>query len=273
MTTEGQYKKVSLLGSGQSAQVWLAVGSDGNVVSLKCFSDKDEALAEYERGAKLSHPHLLQPISLLEDDPSVLVMPYCEGRSMDNLAGFLSEKDAWQLLMEMADALSFLHQKGLCHPGIKPSKILWDGQSFLLADAGGCLPAGEPRPLGGPDSLPFIPPERERSPKSDIWSLGATLFHLILGTHVFNGLGGGAQRPDSPLPFLRKGMPELSSLICRCLAYNPSDRPTAEELLIQAQDGLKKCQSRKTDRPLKVSDEIPRGGACPDFWPDEMKEP
>lgn len=260
------YKKLSPLGAGRNSEVWLALRSGGEPVAVKFFRDAAAARDEFECGASLTHPCLLHPDSLTEEDGRMAMsMPYCEGRSADNLTGYLDEKSAWQLLRDVASALDYMHGKNLCHGDVTPSNIFWDGTSFILADFGSCASGC----AGYEDSVAYSAPEKRRTAGSDIWSLGATVFCLVLGTRVWGGLGGGAQHPDSPVPYLRRSMPELSALVRRCLAFHPQDRPSAKEIAGIASKEYDACVSAAAERPLRE-----RYGEAPslsaDFWPDQM---
>ncbi|MBO4447102.1 MAG: protein kinase, partial [Bacteroidales bacterium] len=234
MTKIGEYNLLTLLGKGRGGQVWSALDKDGAVVALKIFNAGVAARPEYDRGRELSHPNILSPLSFSTiGDVSVMAMPMCEGRSVDNAAGYFSEEAAWKLMLDIGSALAYLHSLGSCHGDVKPSNILREGNEFLLADFG----AG----FGGDlSSYVFAAPEPVRTALSDIWSLGASVFNLVMGSQVFNGLGGRAQKKDSDLPFMRKSMPELSGLVMRCLSFDSSVRPFAAEIVRLAEENLKR---------------------------------
>ena len=268
-TQAGPWKLLHLIGKG----VWAAVDKKGQPAAVKVFKAGQEKAAEQEflAGKSQEHPNLLQPVSFsVEEGIPLIAMPLCKGRSTDNVAGFFSEAMAWKLLLDISSALSFLHAKGLCHGDVKPSNILWDGQTFLLADFGSCFKAPTVREPGDDSSWRFAAPEREKSFASDIWSLGATLFNLVMGTQVFNGMGGQSQREDSGIPFMRKSMPELSRLVIRCLHFKPEERPSASAILAAAQEGMH--LSRPASRPLKTELNESISDTSASFWPEAMKD-
>ena len=110
-----------------------------------------------------------------------------------------------------------------------------------------------------------------KTEKSDIWSLGSSIFNLVMGTQVFSGLGGKAQRKESEIPYMRKSMPELSALVIRCLKYNPADRPTAKEVVTFAEEHLSRIKNIKKIRPLKTAPATPMKDEYDCFWPEEMR--
>jgi len=199
-----------------------------------------------------------------------MTMPLIEGRSVENLAGFVSERTAWQLIRDIASAMVYLYEKGLCHGDVQPSNILWDGKAFLLGDWGACQRLGDQHVEADLDSYQYCAPEKIRTEKSDIWSLGASVFFLVMGVPVFSGLGGKAQKKDSDVPLMRKAFPELSSCVKACLSYCPEDRPSAEELCNLAKEQLKRCESEFPVRPLKPSTQPSASDPHADFWPEPM---
>ena len=281
----GAYRLVSLLGKGKSGEVWSAISEKNNqAVALKIFRGGTKAhsmaLHEYEKATRWSHPNLLEPLELCGFDGHWgMVMPLCVGRSVDGVAGYVQEKHIWQLLHDVSTALFVLHQQGWGHFDVKPSNILWDDSQFLLSDFGSCRKVGmvgvETLVTSDNSSYRFDAPELTcgiQCEASDIWSLGATVFYLFMGCHVFYGLGGRAQKQESVVPYMRKNLPDLSALIGRCLAYDYRLRPTADEIRELSRLQLEEGKWMKENRALKqeecVLDKVNDTMA---FWPEEMR--
>ena len=275
MKKVGQYKLLTRLGAGCDGDVWVAIDKDNNLVALKCFHSGSNSLAqgEYDCACQFEHPHLLHPLAFIADEEGapLMVMPYCVGRSLDNLSGYFPEEKAWELLCEISSALEYLHEEGWCHGDVKPSNVLWNNRAFLLADFGACHRFLEKPAREDVSSFKFLAPEKSRTDKSDIWSMGATVFNLIMGSSVFGGLGGSAQRENSPVPYMRRSMPALSELVCRCLSYHPESRPTASEIRIIAQKALSDYRTRKKKRPVRNRVEVVSEDSYGAFWPEVMK--
>lgn len=159
---------------------------------------------------------------------------------------------------QIADALAFVHARGLCHRDLKPSNVLLtpQGRPMLLdfnlaADAGiidhrlvGTLPYMAPEQLGaiGPEAAA---PAEPVGPRSDLFSLGVILFELLTGEHPFGPVSlalpeveigkqllqrqRSGPRPLRPLnPHVER---RLASAIEQCLAFEPCHRPqSAAEL-------------------------------------------
>lgn len=272
--TSATHKLLYLLGKGQGGEVWAAVNEAGTVVAVKLFSPtgpREAAEAEYKRGAALSHPNIITPQEFIGTDAQpAMVIPFCDGRSVDNAAGYFNEVMAWKLLSDIGAALAYLHAANLCHGDVKPSNILRKGRAFLLADFGSCFESQTGHPAGDLSSYQFAAPESTKTEKSDVWSLGAAVFNLVMGIHVFNGLGGKAQQKETEIPFMRKSMPELSALIYRCLAFDASARPSPHEIVSLAEKNLERLSAAGKSRPVKISVKASAKDKYGDFWPETM---
>ena len=270
------YKLVTLLGKGQGGEVWSAVGKDGVVIALKLFAPAtlhENAKEEYDRGKSLRHPNIVTPLSFgIVNDGAFIVMPLYEGRSVDNAAGHFQETVAWKLIYDIGSALAYLHSESLCHGDVKPSNILRNGDSFLLADFGSCFEVKTGSPANDLSSYLFSAPEETKTERSDIWSLGATVFNLVMGSQVFNGLGGRSQREETVIPFMRKTMPELNAFVVECLSFHPSARPSAKDVLLLAENNLKRLSGQNRIRPIKKAVSISVQDEYESFWPEIMKD-
>lgn len=280
MTIDGA-RLLRHLGSGHNGEVWSGVEKGGTHVALKIFHGKDEAEGiarrEYSTALEFPHENILAPTGLSAfDSHPVIFMPYCEGRSVSGAASHFSEKGIWRLIKEISGALGLIHDKGYGHFDVRPANILWDGQKFLLSGFDFCSPPGDTAFSGDthPDAHRFRAPEFATAPSaaSDIWAFGASVFYLFMGCHVFSGLGGRAQHKDSPVPFMRKSMPELSKLIVRCLDFEPASRPTAGEIYETACGNLSALESAVPGRNRRNGKENRNIGQNDDFWPEQMIE-
>lgn len=269
-----EFRKISLLGCGLGGEVWACLDKDGQLCAVKFFKqDLVSSRREVDNALALNHPNIIHPLSYsLKEDNAYMVMPYLEGRSVDNIAGYVNEKTAWKLILDIASALDYMHCKGMCHADVKPSNILYGGESFLLGDLGSCFGEGEKPLASDKSSYQFCAPEKKRSFGSDIWSLGASVFYLVMGVPVFGGLGGRAQKGESDIPIMRKSMPELSGCVKRCLDYSPKMRPSAAELMALAREQLARCQALNLPRPLKAQAEPSVTDANAAFWPETMTD-
>jgi len=144
--------------------------------------DSDLQLSRWAAAANLSHPHLLRVYQsgrcrFNNADTLYVVMEYAD----ENLAQVLpsrplSPDEGKVMLPPVADALAYLHAKGLAHGRLKPSNIMAVGDQLKLA-IDGVQSAGEAA-SGAFAASPFDAPEISKGEvfvASDLWSLGATL--------------------------------------------------------------------------------------------------
>ena len=219
-----------------------------------------EAEQEYALLCSLDSPRIIKPVKLTDDG---LILPFYPQRAADGIAGYCSEREVWRFIRDVAEGLAYLHGKSIIHQDIKPSNILIGDDGYVITDFD----------MGSdPTSHAFTPPEwnPERSgitEKSDIWSLGASVFTLINGSYLFSGRGGSAQNERTAIPVLPPRFSrELSDTIRRCLSYNPSDRPSAED--------LHSLGKKMADVPIEKKADIKKAAdsasVYEDIWPEAM---
>src|SRR5580658_1860204 len=127
----GPYEIVSVIGKGGMGEVWKAhdprLGRDVAIkVSAQQFSDRFER--EARAIAALNHPHICQ---VYDTGPNYLVMEFIEGAP---LAGPLRLDLALRYAVQIADALSVVHAKGITHRDLKPANILVTAPGIKLLD-------------------------------------------------------------------------------------------------------------------------------------------
>lgn len=205
-------------------------------------------LEEARRAAKLADPAVVTVFSVLDDtDPPAIVMELVEGFALDEFARELTFDQKARLLREVARGLAAAHRNRLIHRDLKPEnivvgpdmrpRILDFGLSLSVMESG----AGEGRFEGTPL---YASPEQARgqllSPASDIFSFGSVMFKVLTGRAPFQGETIPALLraiAETRPPFLREvalGVPEDLQAVClACLAWEPADRPTAQELVVE----------------------------------------
>ncbi|WP_445256842.1 serine/threonine-protein kinase [Nocardioides aurantiacus] len=205
----GRYSLVREVGRGGSGAVWL--GHDetlGRPVALKRIGllpgadSTDLARAEREArlSARLHHPHVVLVYDVVTDPESGarwLVMEYVEGPTLDGLVrerGRLTPDEAAPLLWQVADALVAAHAAGIAHRDVKPSNVLVEhGRVAKLADFGIARVASDPSltqtgmVTGSPAYLaPEIATGTGGGDAADVWSLGATAWHVLAGRKPYD---------------------------------------------------------------------------------------
>ena len=265
----GNYQLERELGQGGMGTVYLAKDSGLNrYVALKILrsdlgddpSFSRKFLEEVEVTASLAHPNIIRVFTLGEQEGRLyLVMEHLDEPSLENRMDKqtkVSEREVLEIGIGIASALQFAHEEtGLIHRDIKPGNILFGrGNIPKLADFG--LAAGARSALGQQDEIwgtpYYVSPERLlREPediRSDIYSLGATLYHAMAGRPPFEAEPAEevAKRhiSDRPPP-LRSLCPNAQEqtvfTIDKCLAKKSSARWEGyTELLNQLADALRR---------------------------------
>lgn len=182
---------------------------------------------------------------------------------IEDVAGYMSERHVWQLLHELSSQL--METKETEHISITPVNILWDEKHFSLAKAEDIKESDEDYRYEAPEMA-----QGKRSEASIVWSLAAMAFYMHMGSHVFNGRGGKAQEPDSPVPFMRKEMKELSETLAKCLSYDKQKRLTLSELCSKSKKQLDNAKLKP--RLSKSTSTSTTSVSTEDFWREEMKE-
>lgn len=249
-----RYRVIDILGQGGMGSVYRAIDENlGVAVALKeNLFTTDEYARQFRLEAvilaNLRHPNLprVSDHFVLSDMGQYLIMDFIEGEDlrfrMERL-GMLAEEDAVHIGAAMCDALAYLHTRKppILHRDIKPGnvKISPDGHIYLV-DFGLAKvyqSASQATTTGARAMTPgYSPPEQygtaRTDPRTDIYSLGATLYAALTGVIPEDGLARAMD--NAQLTPLRKRNSKisrkLSAAIEKAMAVDPSDRfQTAEE--------------------------------------------
>jgi serine/threonine protein kinase len=238
-----------------AVKVFRPVAGNDSTLELQRF------LREGAAAARIGHPNAVR---VLDSDVSsggvaFLAMELLRGRSLARelaAVGALALRRAALIGATVADVLAAAHRQGIIHRDIKPDNV-------FLHDAGGhevvkVVDFGIAKFFAGPQSAGdpltrageylgtprFIAPERMRGTdddgRSDVFSLGALLYELVCGASPWGPeqerqLAAGLVPASGPRPisrFRRDAPPELERLVASALAWDPTARPTAEELAV-----------------------------------------
>lgn len=250
-----RYRVERLLGTGGMSEVWLAEDERlGRWVAVKLLRDsvadeQDGDLAtslerEARLIARLQHPNIVSVYDVgRHEGRHYLVMEYVHGNSLRQLLearGRRGEAEVVRYGTQIASALAYAHEQGVIHCDIKPENILVTEQGVAKAVDFGVaetvtrtLTADQARDVLG--TIAYLAPEviqgAPADARSDIYSLGLTLYELVAGRLPFAGTTPAAiagQRLAGAAPplraFAREASPELESVLARALALSQDDR-------------------------------------------------
>ncbi|MBL8170125.1 MAG: serine/threonine-protein kinase [Acidobacteria bacterium] len=217
------YSVISVLGVGGMGEVYLARDTELNrKVALKFlpaqFTQDETRIKRFQREAKaasaLNHPNIITIYEIGQiENKHFIASEYIEGQTLREVitSGRVAEKDALEIAMQICSALAAAHEAGIIHRDIKPENIMLrrDGYVKVLdfglvkltelersaertnpTDAAEADPA-KTNPGTVLGTAKYMSPEqamgREVDRRSDIFSLGVTLYELLLGVPPFKG--------------------------------------------------------------------------------------
>lgn len=254
--SEGQivaehYKLLKQLGHGSFGDVWLAHNELADIdVAIKFYGTFDmkgleEFRTEFKIAYKLRHPNLLNinHFDVYNNCP-YLVMPYCANGSVSGQIGQMTEGDLWKFVLDVSAGLAYLHsqQPPIIHQDIKPDNILItsDGR-YVISDFGisrnlRTKMSRNNTEVSSSGTIAYMGPERfSKQPvtvlASDVWAFGMTLYEIMTGNILWEGIGGCAQLNGARLPIIESNYSnELTRLVIACLAAETWNRPTAIQI-------------------------------------------
>lgn len=238
----GRYEVVRELGRGATGVVYL--GRDpkiGREVAIKTLAfsqfDPDELetfktrfAREAEAAGRLSHPNIVTVYDVGEEaDLAFIAMDYAAGRTLAAFTGqrgLLPVGEALSVIAEVADALDYAHDQGIVHRDIKPANIIYDAEQnrVKVTDFGIARVMDSSRTRTGSivGTPSYMAPEQLTGDtvdgRSDIFSLGVTLYQMVTGDVPFRGenLAGIAYQITSAKPKgVRTIRPELPAAVAR----------------------------------------------------------
>jgi serine/threonine-protein kinase len=250
----GRYEIERELGQGGMATVYLAEDpKHRRKVAVKVLRPElaaalgaERFLAEIQVTANLQHPNILPLYDSGQADAFLYyVMPYIEGESLRDTLDRekqLSVERTIEIAKAVAAALAFAHGRGVLHRDIKPENILLQEGQALVADFGIALAVSHlegPRltetglSLGTPQ---YMSPEqatgdREIDARSDVYSLGAVVYEMLVGEPPYAGPTVQAivmrilSEEPRPIRLIRAAVPpNVEEAVLTALAQTPADR-------------------------------------------------
>lgn len=250
----GRWTVVGMVGSGGAGDVWKAYNEvlDQHTAVKVLTLDDPLSAVRFRREARvygrLDHPHIVRvrDMGQFRGRPAIM-LEWVDGGSLQdalNRGTRFSVCDVVKIGRDVADALAAAHALHIVHRDVKPANLLRTSDGCVKVSDFGLALVGNSRLtaagviLGTPT---HISPEQVTSgtatEASDIYSLGATLYHLLAGRPPYSDLSAAAMmaaHATRPFPLLRdvceRTPEELDQLVQRMTARNPDDRPAAKEV-------------------------------------------
>jgi hypothetical protein len=267
----GNYRLQVRIGQGGQGEVWLARDTQRRAnVALKVLRSSAAtatAVQLFEREAtlasKLESPHTVRIFDFGASDDGVyyLAMEHLDGADLATLVGdhgAMTPARVIHFAIQACRSLEEAHGKGFIHRDVKPSNLfaakIGDTHDHLkLLDFGVARSLADERSdltrTGTVRGTPaYMAPEACRgeatTPASDVYSLGATLYHLLVGAPPFSGDPAELiaqhldREPDASGARARAIDPDLEQVVMRCLAKAPSQRPASA---LELRHALERC--------------------------------
>jgi serine/threonine protein kinase len=281
----GKYEVRQLLGKGASGSVYLATDPfrqrDVAVKVLENLSADPEQARRQLRlfqneaalAGKLRHPHIVSILDAgLEEvtggEPlRYLVMEVVDGPALTRYcepADLVEPKKAVEIAYKCCKALEFANTLGVVHRDIKPANILTKGVNegsldIKVSDFGAAqLTGSEVTQVSGVGSPAYMSPEQVRGEevdfRTDMFSLGGVLYHLLTGRRPFEGTGTYELvnrilngRPAAPSSLRADVPPELDTVVARALGKTRDERYSSWDRFAEALAGLLGQQRGSSD--------------------------
>jgi serine/threonine-protein kinase len=252
------YKIRGKLGAGATSSVYLAVGPGNERLAVKTMilgsatdHRNDLFLREMQTLEKLDHPRIPRIIGTGEAKGSLFfTMPYIDGETLRQRLhkhGPLSVRDALLTTRDIGSALDHAHGRGVIHRDVKPENIFLSADGAYLLDFG-LAATSETQHRSGVSGTPsYMSPEqatagRAEGWRSDFYSLGCTLYEMLVGKPPFHGSAKETmqKRQNTAAPDVRVARPDISDevagIVKRTLASDPSLRYPTGGALVRAID-------------------------------------
>jgi len=237
-----RYKVTGVLGHGGMSEVFSAEDIIfKRIVAIKiikeAFVSRPESIIRFENEARfssaLNHPNIVKIYDFNKyDDLPYIVNEYVKGKTLKDYIDAkkrFSIQEVCHIMLQLCDAMMYVHNKGIIHRDIKPQNIFYDSNGDVkLADFGisyllnSNLNVYENKRVMG--TAEYLAPEviRGKTPsfQSDVFAMGVTFYELITGCVPFDGDNPSEiakMQVNNVIPSPKKIIPNLSDDICEVI--------------------------------------------------------
>ncbi|MEU0879051.1 serine/threonine-protein kinase [Lentzea sp. NPDC005914] len=264
----GRYATIRELGRGGMGVVWLAEDRViGRQVALKELrtTETERVLREARTAGRLNSPNVVAIYDVIvEDSVTYLVMELVEAPTLSEVMTrrTLTDDEVADIGLQTLNALEAAHAAGIVHRDVKPSNImvLSDGR-VKLADFGIARAMDDPglTATGGIMGSPgYMAPELfaggQPSPASDLWALGATMFHAVEGRAPFQRDTTAATMHAIMYeePVLQRTQGPLAATIMALLTHDDAERLTAPQLRERLSDRTTQVTPARSEQTVFI---------------------
>jgi len=254
-TEIGNYRIVEIIGAGGMGVVYKAIDTQlDRVVAIKAlnpeFSGNPELLERFRREARaqaqLNHPNLATLYAfMVEDNAAYMVMEFVDGETFHEIVsrrGAIPAAEAVPLFLQALAGIGQAHRLGIVHRDIKPSNIMLNREGVVkVMDFGLAKVASDHGMMGMTrtgvqlGTAYYMSPEqilvKPVDARSDIYSLGATLYEILTGQAPFQAdsefqiLNDHVNTPPAPPTRLHPQIPQgVENAVLKALAKDPDRR-------------------------------------------------
>jgi eukaryotic-like serine/threonine-protein kinase len=250
----GKYPVLRKLGEGATSEVYLCHDPFNlrdvavKVAFRETFQDPERGklyrklfVTEASLAGKLQHPHICQIYdAVAEETLHYIVMEYVDGGTLDQFCrpgALLSVERIVETAFKCTRALEFAHKLGITHRDIKPANILHASDTDVkVTDFGAAqLSTGDTTQVSAVGSPAYMSPEqiKERGVdhRTDIYSMGVVMYHLLTGRLPFLGANNFSLiyqitnvEPEPPSAFRPEVPAALDAIVLRAMAKNLDQR-------------------------------------------------
>ena len=256
---QSRYEILQLIGSGGMSEVYRAHCHKLNrAVAIKVLKKEycsDEEFVrkfkmEAQAAASLNHPNIVNVFDVVdEEELHYIVMELVEGQTLKEYIkqlGHLGSRETIEIAIQVAQGIGAAHQRRIIHRDIKPQNMVLSHEGKVKVADFGIARAVTSQTISAQaiGSVHYISPEQARGEftdeRSDIYSLGITIYEMITGRLPFDGdtavtvALAHLEEPITPPSVYNPDIPAgLEKIILKCAEKDPDERYQSVELLIQ----------------------------------------